>query len=389
MHTRPASKAHMVYTVAIIGFIYTLHLVIPMYSNSSFLSLFADERTVGFIYMCGAAVSILGFLLAPGIIRRLGNYKTAIWLVAIQIVLFYGLVTATDPIVIAGIFILQSAVTALIGLSLDIFLEVYTDSAQVGSVRGLYTATLNASWVIAPLIGSMIINGTENFRNTYIAGLAMLFPLLYLIYRNFPRFKDPNYMHITPLMLARHVAHNRNWIKLFFANVILQIFYAWMTVYTPLYLNKTMGFGWDDIGIILVVMLLPFPLIQYPLGKLSDGRGEKEIMAGGFVIVGLATIGLAFITSHDVIIWALALFATRVGAAAAEVMMETYFFKTVSPRDSAALGMFRITRPAAYFIAPLVTGFGLLFTTNEYLFAVIGVITLLALIPTFAIKDTV
>ena len=389
MHTRPASKAHMVYTVAIIGFIYTLHLVIPMYSNSSFLSLFADERTVGFIYMCGAAVSILGFLLAPGIIRRLGNYKTAIWLVAIQIVLFYGLVTATDPIVIAGIFILQSAVTALIGLSLDIFLEVYTDSAQVGSVRGLYTATLNASWVIAPLIGSMLINGTENFRNTYIAGLAMLFPLLYLIYRNFPRFKDPNYMHITPLMLARHVAHNRNWIKLFFANVILQIFYAWMTVYTPLYLNKTMGFGWDDIGIILVVMLLPFPLIQYPLGKLSDGRGEKEIMAGGFIVVSLATIGLAFITSHDVIVWALALFATRVGAAAAEVMMETYFFKTVSPRDSAALGMFRITRPAAYFIAPLVTGFGLLFTTNEYLFAVIGVITLLALIPTFAIKDTV
>ncbi|HEX7724815.1 MAG TPA: MFS transporter, partial [Candidatus Paceibacterota bacterium] len=270
----------------------------------------------------------------------------------------------------------------------DIFLEVYTANGQVGSVRGLYTATLNASWVIGPLIGSMLINGSENYHNTYIAALAMLFPLLYLIYRNFPRFHDPNYIHITPWQLVRHVAHNRSWVWLFFANLILQIFYAWMTVYSPIYLNKTVGFGWDDIGIILTVMLLPFPLIQYPLGKLSDGRGEKEIMVAGFLIIGITTIALAFIRSHELVVWALALFATRVGAAAAEVMMETYFFKTVSPRDSAALGMFRITRPMAYFVAPVVTTIGLFFTTNEYLFIVIGVITLLAIIPVLSIKDT-
>jgi MFS family permease len=161
-----------------------------------------------------------------------------------------------------------------------------------------------------------------------------------------------------------------------------------MTVYSPIYLNKVIGFGWDQIGIILMVMLLPFPLIQYPLGKLSDGRGEKEIMIGGFLVIGVTTIALAFIHSHELIVWALALFATRVGAAAAEVMMETYFFKTVSPRDSAALGMFRITRPMAYFVAPVVTGIGLFFTSNEYLFVVIGVITLLAIIPVLSIKDT-
>ncbi|MDE2038001.1 MAG: MFS transporter [Patescibacteria group bacterium] len=389
MNQRVLPKAHAVYTIAIIGFIYTLHLVIPMYSNSSFLELFADERTVGYIYMVGAAMTILGFLLAPPLIRRLGNYKMAIWLIAAQAALFYGLIVAQSPLVIAACFVLQTAVVALIGLTLDIFLEVYTDGHSVGTVRGLYTATLNASWVMAPLIGTMLINGTNDYRNTYIAALAMLLPLLYLIYRNFPRFRDPSYTHLSPVQLVRHVAHNKDWIKLFSANILLQTFYAWMTVYTPIYLHQTIGFSWEEIGVVLIVMLLPFPLIQYPLGKLSDaGFGEKRTMAAGFALMGLSTIGLAFLGAQSVIVWAAALAVTRIGAAAAEIMMETYFFKTVSPRDSAALGVFRITRPVSYFTGPLIGIVGLLFVSSQWMFAIIGAVSLLALIPAAAIRDT-
>ncbi len=387
MSTREAPRSHTIYTIAIIGFIYTLHLVIPMYSNSSFLSLFADERTVGFIYMAGAAATILGFLLAPSLIRRLGNYATAMWLVTIQVVLFYGLVTTTSPQAIAVLFVLQTAAVSLIGLCLDIFLEVYTDGPHVGTVRGLYSATLNASWVIGPLLGTMLINGTENYRNTYIAGLAMLLPLAYLMYRNFPKFHDPNYIHLSPLQLVKHVSHNMNWVKLFFANFILQVFYAWMVVYSPIYLHEVIGFSWENIGIILTVMLLPFPLLQYPLGKISDKKGQKGIMALGFGFMGLATIFLSFVTSTSVLVWAIGLLLTRIGAAAAEVMMETYFFKTVSPRDSAALGLFRVTRPLAYFFAPLATSIGLMFTTDQYLFGLIGFISLIALYPALSIRD--
>ena len=390
---RPHSRSHVIYTIAVIGFIYTLHMVVPMYSNSSFLGLFADERTISYIYMAGAAVSVLGFLLAPYLIRKLGNYQVAIYAVVVQICLFYGLITVTSPIALSTFFVLQTAVIAIIGLCLDIFLEVYTDNMHVGTVRGMYSAALNASWVIAPLIGSMIINGNNNYHNTYVAALAMLFPLLYLIYRNFPRFKDPNYTHLSPWQLVKHVSHNKNWVRLFLANTILQTFYAWMTVYCPIYLNKVMGFGWESIGIILVVMLIPFPLIQYPLGKMADSKyGEKEIMTAGFAIMGVATILLAFINIPSVALWALVLFITRIGAAAAEVMIETYFFKTVSPRDSAALGLFRITRPISYFIAPLISVVVLMYTHTAALgssnFILIGVIVLLALYPVLTIRDT-
>ena len=389
MSSRPLPRSHVIYTVAVIGFIYTLHAVLPTYSNSSFLSLFADERTGGLIYMLGAAVSILAFIVAPNIIKRLGNYTTAMILVCLQILAFYGLLASHSPILIAGFFVLQTAIISLIGLTLDIFLEVYTEGGKVGAVRGLYTATLNSAWVIAPLLGSMLINGTNNYRNTYVAALAMLFPLLYLIHRNFPKFKDPTYIHLSPWHLIKHISSNKNWVKLFTANIILQTFYAWMVVYSPIYLNKTLGISWENIGIILVVMLLPFPLIQYPLGILADKKyGEKEIMAVGFVIMSVATIALSGITTGNVTLWAIGLFATRVGAAAAEIMMETYFFKTVSPRDSAVLGSFRITRPVAYFVAPIITTLGLLFTTHQYLFIIVGAFSLLALWPVLTIKDT-
>jgi MFS family permease len=136
-------------------------------------------------------------------------------------------------------------------------------------------------------------------------------------------------------------------------------------------------------------MLIPFVIVQYPLGKLADRKyGEKEIMIIGFVIMAIATMVLPFITSTNVAIWGIALFMTRVGAAAAEIMMETYFFKTVSSRDTAVLGLFRITRPLSNFIAPLVTGFGLIFMSHNYLFILIGIISLVGIIPAMMIKDT-
>lgn len=383
------SRSYAVYTIAVIGFIFTLHVVIPMYSNSSFLSLFADAQTLGLIYMLGAAVSILGYLLAPSVISWLGNYRTALVLVVLQIAVFYGLIMSSSPLYLSLFFILQSAIASLIGLCLDIFLEVYTDNENVGRIRGFYTATLNASWIVAPLIGSLLIGSGNDYRNTYVASLAMLFPLLYLIYRNFPTFTDPEYIHLSPHNLIIHISTNRDWIKLLSANLILQTFYSWMVVYSPIYLHVNMGFNWEEIGIILVVMLLPFPLIQYPLGRLADSKyGEKEIMSIGFTILGISTIFLSFVDSHSLIVWAIMLFLTRIGAAAAEIMMETYFFKTVSARDSAVLGSFRITRPLSLFLAPAIMLIGSYFLDFRYMFVVVGAFSLLALYPALLIRDT-
>lgn len=390
-HNGGLPRSHVIYTIAVIGFIYTLHLVLPMYSSSSFLSLYGSEKTIGILYMLGAVTTILGFLITPFFIRKIGNYSTSLWLILIQIALIYGLSATTDPRLIALFFILQTAVVALIAFCLDIFLEVYSSTANVGMIRGIYLTTMNSAWLIAPLIGSMIIGLGNDYRSVYVASLFILFPLFYLVYKNFPRFIDPHYHHPSFFHTLSHLLRrDKNHFRLFIINIILQVFYAWMVVYSPIYLNTVIGLSWMEIGIILTVMLIPFVVFQWPLGKLADKKyGEKEIMTIGLAILGLSTMALAAIISKSVFVWALALFITRVGAASVEIMIETYFFKTVNPKDSNILGFFRITRSISFFIAPLITGIVFMFTSDQsFLFITLGLLCLTAIIPAWKLKDT-
>ncbi len=390
-HHSALPKSHVIYTIAIMGFIYTLHLVLPTYSSSSFLSFYNSPQTVGLIYMLGAVVTILGFLMIPFFIRKIGNYSTSLWLILMQIGLIYGLTTTDDARLIAFFFILQTAVVALIAFCLDIFLEVYSTVAHVGAIRGIYLTTINSAWLIAPLIGTLIIGTANDYRGVYTASLFMLFPLFYLVFKNFSRFKDPHYNHPSLFQSLSHLLKkDRNHFRLFLVNIILQVFYAWMIVYSPIYLNTVIGLSWAEIGIILTVMLIPFVVFELPLGKLADKKyGEKEIMIIGLALLGLSTMALAAIISKSVLIWALALFITRIGAASVEIMIETYFFKTIDAKDPNMLGFFRLTRSISFFIAPLITAIVLLFTKDQsFVFLTLGLLCLVAIVPAWRLRDT-
>ena len=162
-----------------------------------------------------------------------------------------------------------------------------------------------------------------------------------------------------------------------------------MVVYTPIYLHSHVGFGWNKIGIIFTVMLLPFALLESPLGRLADEKyGEKEILSAGFVIIAVATAALAFVGGPNFYLWMLGLFATRVGASMIEVMNETYFFKKNSDRDPSIIGLFRMTKPFAYIIAPLFATVLFFFADYRLSFLVLGMIMLLGLRYSLTLKDT-
>ena len=227
------------------------------------------------------------------------------------------------------------------------------------------------------------------YRGVYIAGFVLLFPLLYLVYKNFSTFKDSHYVHISGYQTIIRILKNKDISKIFLINTTLQTFYAWMTVYVPIYLYNVIHFDWSEISVIFTIMLIPFVLVDIPLGKLADKKwGEKEIMAIGFIILGISTCALTLFEVNSLIIWAAMLFLTRIGAATAEIMIETYFFKKVDGKDPEILSMFRITRPLSYFTAPVIVTIGLVYATDQYLFLIFGIICLLTLYPILTIKDT-
>jgi len=127
-----------------------------------------------------------------------------------------------------------------------------------------------------------------------------------------------------------------------------------MVVYTPLYLTKYVGFSWAEIGVIFTIMLLPFVIFEIPVGRLADKKyGEKEFLTVGFIIMGIFTMAIGFVTVKNFWLWAAILFATRIGASFVEITCDTYFFKKVDQGKTDVIGFYRLTRPLSYVAAPV------------------------------------
>ena len=126
-HHHSIKKASTLYGISVIAFFVALHLSIPSYFNSSFLSDITDAKTVGLIYLIVSLTTIVGLLSMNNILHRFGNLNTSLALILIQIFIFYGLITSKSPDVIVLLFILGTSIISLIGLTIDIFLQKSTD----------------------------------------------------------------------------------------------------------------------------------------------------------------------------------------------------------------------------------------------------------------------
>ena len=150
--------------------------------------------------------------------------------------------------------------------------------------------------------------------------------LVYALFILFLRdFKDPTYKEISVWKTIKLFMRNKHISKIYLINLILKFFYAWMIIYTPLYLHEYLGFAWNEIGIIFSIMLIPFVILDFPLGKLSDKIGEKKMLLIGFCIISIATLVIPFIETKTLWLWALVLLLTRIGATTIETMSESYF----------------------------------------------------------------
>ena len=201
-------------------------------------------------------------------------------------------------------------------------------------------------------------------------------------------FKDPKYTKVPILKTIKVFIKNKSLSKIYFINLLLKFFFAWMVIYTPLYLHDYLGFDWKQLGLIFTIMLIPFVLLDYPLGRLSDKIGEKKLLIAGFATTIIFTLMIPFVEMKEVWIWAIILFGTRTGAATLEVMAESYFFKEITDRNSDEISFFRNTYPLSFVIAPIIAIPVLLLTPSfEYIFFVLGAIMLSGLFITLRLKD--
>ena len=176
---------------------------------------------------------------------------------------------------------------------------------------------------------------------------------------------------------------------MYLVSFVMNFFFAWMTIYMPIYLFENIGLSWQEIGAVFAIMHIPYVLLEIPWGKIADEiLGEKEIMGAGIIIIGLCTISIGFITSKEFWVWACALSLTRIGASMLQVTTESYFFKKINKEDTNKISVFRNASPIAMIVGPILATLALSIANFQELFIILGIIVLLALIPNYKLNDT-
>lgn len=373
-------------------FFFTLASSLTFYVDSSFVGSFIGEQRVGIVFAAAYVAVIAALFAMPILLRRFGNFAVALALIILQAVVVAVIAVSTTAEIVLPLFAIQQILLTLIFFTFDVFLENASFTRAEGTIRGIMLTLFNVALIAGPLVsGYILTNGS--YGDVYaFSGTIMFFVSLFVLFalRGIP---EPSYERhsagdgIRFIFKRKHPDDGLRHIIL--SNFLLQFFYAWMVIYTPLYLHDHVGFSWAQIGVILPLMLFAFVLLEIPFGKIADATGqERAMVAGGFVIASLSTAMLAFFESDTVWAWAAILFATRVGASMIEVGTESYFFKQINDTEINLISIFRDMHPIAYITAPLLGSFFLAFVSFEYLYLVLGLLLGVGAFAALRMRDT-
>lgn len=379
------STLFILYTI---GFIFSFTLAIPAYVNSSFLQSLTSEQAIGIFYTISSIFSLTTLILLPKVLKKYGNYKVILTFSILFFINFLGLVFFDNRFLLLACFLLVGSMATAILFCLDVFIEHNSLNVKTGSIRSIYLTCVNLAWLFSPWFAGVLV-GESSYRVVYFVVALIMMPVILIISSSLSNFEDPEYKTFNIFETIKSINTNYNIKNIIISSFLLQFFYSWMVVYTPIYLNQYIGFSWGDIGIIFSIMLLPFVFIQIPVGFLADKiLGEKEILTLGFIIMAISTAVIPLIQNNNLFLWAAVLFMTRVGAAMVEVMNDTYFFKKVSDKNLNLIKFYRAVNPIAYIIGPMLATIFMIFLPISNIYYILGLLMIFGLRYSLAIKDT-
>lgn len=360
----------------ILSFIFTLHIALSAYINSTFLSEIVSEVYVGILYTISSIVTLLLLTKSTIFLEHFGNKRFTIWMLMLNILSLAGMITSKNPYIVATSFVIFTSTNTQILLCIDIFIEHFSKDQNVGKVRGLYLTVINLAWMLSPLIAVSLITKEGGYKIIYIIAFFAVIIMTLGLMISIKKFKDKTYKKTPFLETYKYLKTNKNILSITLINFILQFFYAWMVVYTPIYLHNHINLNWSEIGIIFTIMLSPFVIFGFPIGFLIDkyNINKKLLLYSGFIIIIISTASIFFIESKDILIWSIILFVTRMGASIIETTNEIYFFTYIKEEQAYLISIFRDMNPVSYIIAPLLGTLIFIFLPFKFIFLILGLI---------------
>ena len=392
--TVASGKPYIHYSIIyILSVIFAFHNVLVIFTNSSYIEKYVDPTAVGTLYTVGSAIAVLVFLFISRILRILGNVVLTLTLAVLEITALLLLGLSTNPGLVIVAFVLFLIINPLLFLNLDIFSEtlIGDDEETTGFKRGLILTLISAAAVIAPLTIGPIVgdSGNDNLHRVYLVSAAVFSLFFLAVVARLRQFPDPPYSTVRVRDALYSFWQNNNIRYALLAQYVLQLNFSWLVIYAPLYLSSVVGFSWSAIGTMLAIGTLAYVLFEFPVGYIADRYiGEQEMMILGFIIMAITSASMSLITSGSLFAWIAIMFVVRIGASLVEATVESFFFKHTKGNDTYFLSFFRLTRPLAIMSGGLLGSASLLFLSFQYIFIVLGLVTLIGVFFASKLVDT-
>ena len=357
-----------------------------IYITSTYFELASGTENVGVFYLFSYVVLLLMLLNLHKLAKIFGNTSIFFLTLFFKIIILALLVGAQPGV--SGILMLMAYViiTGLEWVSLDAILENFSCDNESGRIRGKHLTIINLGFLLGPFLSTRLLDRYEFFG---VFVFLLIFNMVVFIF-SLIKLKDTNSSFkrdISVYKLIKKVLRRKNILAIYYVAFVLDFFYALMIIYTPIYL-LSLGLDWKQIGIIFTAMLLPFVILQYPLGVLADKKiGEKKMLIFGLGTMLFFTVTFYFARSANVLVWSIILFGTRIGAAMVEVLRDSYFYKRIDGNDVDLIDFFRTAMPMGYIVAAFCSFIILLFLPLIWIFLFLAIVLASALVPAFILSE--
>ncbi|MCX6765624.1 MAG: MFS transporter [Candidatus Moranbacteria bacterium] len=372
--------------ISFISFLLGFGQAVLIYILSTYFKNISGTENVGVFYLVAYAIELIILLNFHKVVAAYGRSRAFLFILLCKIPIILLLVFLPPNFLALIPLILYLIAGSLAWVALDMILESCSTDRFSGRIRGLHLTIMNTGYVFGPLLSTRLLD-KFGFHGIFIF-LIILYSFIFLFALLGLRNLRENVKYRPTIMeILKKVSLRKNVLRAYYISFVLEFFYALMVIYTPIYL-RNLGLGWDQIGIVFTVMLVPFVLFQYPAGLIADKKtGEKELIIFSLIVMAIATFSVYFISSTSVAVWALVLFATRIGASLVEILRDSYFYKRIESTDIDVIDFFRTSRAAAYIAAAIISTPFLFIFPLKSIFLLTALVAFSALYPAFRLVD--
>ena len=334
-------------------------------------------------------LSYLIFGIATGLLSdRWGKRRVFVLVGSTGSMIFYWLMTTTLSYPMLLLFrFLQGSFTVMVWQTFMTLAIDFSDSHNRGRNMGIFGAFLAMGMGLGPAIGGFI--ATVGVFVPYFAavGLNALVFLIALV-----SLRDPPMTKTRPtlgqsFMLARK---KPELVVPGIFNLIDRLHIGFILTALPFFLSVSLGLDESLRGMSLAIFAIPFIILQYPMGKLSDKHGRfRQLVIGslGYGVV-LSVVGIVGVLGFSLLLVMLAILGVFAGISSPPSM--ALVGDIVGQEDSAmGMGFFNFLGNLGITIGPIIFGVLMPIMGMSFAFVVVGILELITLVVNIVLVRTV